>query len=229
MNADRTTRRVLMVMPGPALVRAAVAAGFEVWAMADAVFLAPKLLQRAGVEPHRLLPGGLTDPVALRALLEHTADAYGIDQLLYAEGEVRDMLCPVLGAEDAGRVAARAHDVVRDLSRKLGGPVGVLPGAAALRRLHEQGGYPGPHLGGQMTAGHRVRVRTLTIDGMHLVADIAVREAETARTTSPTEAEWAGIRATVRALLDLAGYEHGSVQTEVVLAPNGCHVVGVTS
>ncbi|MFD7769397.1 hypothetical protein [Streptomyces sp. NPDC059787] len=227
MNADRTTRRVLMVMPGPALVRAAVAAGFEVWAVADAVFLAPELLHRAGLEPHRLLPGCPTDSVALRALLEHTAEAHGIDRLLYAEGEVRDMLRPVLGAEPADRAAARAQRVVRDLSRKLGRPACDLPGTAMLRRLLEQGGYPGPHLDAEMPTGPRFRVRTLTVDGMHLVVDIAARE-PAARTASPAETERAGIRATVRALLDLAEYEHGSVRTEVILASRGCHVAGVT-
>jgi hypothetical protein len=228
VNGDDTTRRVLMVMPGPALVRAAVAAGFEVWAVADSLFLAPELLRRTGVPPQRLIPADLTDPLALRGLLEHTAHTYGIDRLLYAEGDVRDMVRPALGAEPTNRVAARTQEVVSDVARKLGRPASVLPGTATLRRLLEQGGYPGPHLGGEMPAGPLVRVRTLTVDGMHLVVDIAAREPAAVGTASPAEAERAGIRATVRALLDLAEYEHGSVRTDVVLAPQGCHVAGVT-
>ncbi|WP_326606487.1 hypothetical protein OG930_32750 [Streptomyces sp. NBC_01799] len=223
MNDDRVTQQLLMVLPSPGLVRAAVAAGLEVWAAADSTLLAPDLLRRAGLPPQRLLPANLTDPASLRALLEHTTRTYGIDQILYSEGEVGRMLRPVLGIGPAGRAAAQAGVVVREVSRVLGRPTSVLPEVVTLRQLLEQGGYPGPHLGGDMPAGPRFWVQTLTVDGMHLVADITAQEPA----ASSAEAERAGIRATVRALLDLAGYEHGSVQAEVVLTEQGCHIAGV--
>lgn len=63
-------------------------------------------------------------------------------------------------------------------------------------------------------------METLTVDGMHLVADIAPEG------TAPPlhDAEQAGIRATVRALLDLAGYESGTTRTDVLVSARGSRI-----
>ncbi|GGZ16130.1 hypothetical protein GCM10010387_05780 [Streptomyces inusitatus] len=216
MNEGRATRRVLMVMPSPALVRAAVAAGLEVWA-ADTRLpeLEPDPSHPAGPPPRRLLPVDLMEPATLRATLEHTVRANGIDQVVCSESEVRAVLGPGPGA--------RAGAVLREISQGLGRPWSVLPDTVTLRRLLQQGGYAGPHLADEPPAGPRFRVRTLTVDGMHLVVDITALKPA----APPSEAERAGIRATVRALLDLAGFEHGSAQTEAVLTTDGCHIVRI--
>ncbi|MER6251756.1 hypothetical protein ABT224_10325 [Streptomyces sp. NPDC001584] len=93
----------------------------------------------------------------------------------------------------------------------------------ALARWAEQAvtaRHSAPYLVEELLTGAKFRVETLTVDGMHLVADIAP-----AGTGAPLhDAEQAGIRATVRALLDLAGYESGTTRTDVLVSARGSRI-----
>lgn len=84
--------------------------------------------------------------------------------------------------------------------------------------------HSAPYLVEELLTGAKFRVETLTVDGMHLVADIAPEG------TAPPlhDAEQAGIRATVRALLDLAGYESGTTRTDVLVSARGSRIAAAT-
>ncbi|MFI8390502.1 hypothetical protein [Streptomyces sp. NPDC085540] len=84
--------------------------------------------------------------------------------------------------------------------------------------------HSAPYLVEELLTGDKFRVETLTVDGMHLVADIAPEG------TAPPlhDAEQAGIRATVRALLDLAGYESGTTRTDVLVSARGSRIAAAT-
>ncbi|WP_449482654.1 ATP-grasp domain-containing protein [Streptomyces avidinii] len=78
----------------------------------------------------------------------------------------------------------------------------------------------GPFTVEDFLEGPEFSVETLTVDGMHLVAGITA----TAEPVGPAplgELEAGAIRATVAALLDLAGHESGPAHTEVVLTRTG--------
>ncbi|WP_051781620.1 MULTISPECIES: ATP-grasp domain-containing protein [unclassified Streptomyces] len=97
----------------------------------------------------------------------------------------------------------------------------------ALARWAEQAviaRHSAPYLVEELLTGDKFRVETLTVDGMHLVADIAPEG------TAPPlhDAEQAGIRATVRALLDLAGYESGTTRTDVLVSARGSRIAAAT-
>ncbi|MCM9080655.1 MULTISPECIES: hypothetical protein [Streptomyces] len=80
--------------------------------------------------------------------------------------------------------------------------------------------HSAPYLVEELLTGAKFRVETLTVDGMHLVADIAPEG-----TAEPLhDAQQAGIRATVRALLDLAGYESGTTRTDVLVGARGSRI-----
>ncbi|MFI7352869.1 hypothetical protein ACIBTP_02860 [Streptomyces avidinii] len=84
--------------------------------------------------------------------------------------------------------------------------------------------HSAPYLVEELLTGAKFRVETLTVDGMHLVADIAPQG-----TAAPLhDAEQAGIRATVRALLDLAGYESGTTRTDVLVGARGSRIAAAT-
>ncbi|MGZ9932137.1 hypothetical protein ACXNSR_19950 [Streptomyces sp. NC-S4] len=84
--------------------------------------------------------------------------------------------------------------------------------------------HSAPFLVEELLTGAKFRVETLTVDGMHLVADIAPEG-----TAAPLhDAEQAGIRATVRALLDLAGYESGTTRTDVLVSARGSRIAAAT-
>ncbi|MFD3465281.1 hypothetical protein ACFWWM_02730 [Streptomyces sp. NPDC058682] len=84
--------------------------------------------------------------------------------------------------------------------------------------------HSAPYLVEELLTGDKFRVETLTVDGMHLVADIAPEG------TAPPlhDAEQAGIRSTVRALLDLAGYESGTTRTDVLVSARGSRIAAAT-
>ncbi|MER6445749.1 hypothetical protein DEJ51_16715 [Streptomyces venezuelae] len=81
-----------------------------------------------------------------------------------------------------------------------------------------------PYLVEELLTGAKFRVETLTVDGMHLVADIAPE----GTAAPPHDAERAGIRATVRALLDLTGYESGTTRTDVLVSARGSRIAAAT-
>ncbi|MFJ6047355.1 hypothetical protein [Streptomyces sp. NPDC092307] len=84
--------------------------------------------------------------------------------------------------------------------------------------------HSAPYLVEELLTGDKFRVETLTVDGMHLVADIAPEG-----TALPLhDAEQAGIRSTVRALLDLAGYESGTTRTDVLVSARGSRIAAAT-
>ncbi|WP_330458939.1 hypothetical protein OIB37_19815 [Streptomyces sp. NBC_00820] len=86
------------------------------------------------------------------------------------------------------------------------------------------GAPAGPHLVEQFPTGPRISVDTLTRDGMHEVTGMTTRLAGGAGLLRPAplpEADRAGVRGTVRALLDLAGLQSGPAHTQVVLTGDG--------
>ncbi|MFJ3517341.1 hypothetical protein [Streptomyces sp. NPDC090131] len=98
---------------------------------------------------------------------------------------------------------------------------------AGLTRWAEQAvtaRHSAPYLVEEFLTGAKFRVDTLTVDGMHLVADIAPEG------SAPPlrDAEQAGIRSTVRALLDLAGYESGTTRTDVLVGARGSRIAAAT-
>ncbi|WP_374774856.1 hypothetical protein OG756_19965 [Streptomyces sp. NBC_01310] len=80
--------------------------------------------------------------------------------------------------------------------------------------------HSAPYLVEELLTGAKFRVETLTVDGMHLVADITPE----GNAAPLPDAERAGIRATVRALLDLAGYESGATRTDVLVSARGSRI-----
>ncbi|MFC9822284.1 hypothetical protein ACFWG6_11270 [Streptomyces erythrochromogenes] len=80
--------------------------------------------------------------------------------------------------------------------------------------------HSAPYLVEELLTGDRFQVETLTVDGMHLVAGITPE----GDATPLREVEQAGIRATVRALLDLAGYECGTTRTDVLVGARGSRI-----
>ncbi|MFE9464250.1 hypothetical protein ACFYNW_11425 [Streptomyces virginiae] len=80
--------------------------------------------------------------------------------------------------------------------------------------------HSAPYLVEELLTGSKFHVETLTVEGMHLVAGI------TPEGNAPPlpEAERAGIRATVRALLDLVGFECGTTRTDVLVGARGSRI-----
>lgn len=89
------------------------------------------------------------------------------------------------------------------------------------------GAHGGPYLVEEFLVGPEVGVETLTCEGMHEVIGMtALRSAAPAGAElfypAPlSDADRAGVRATVRSLLDLVGYESGLAHTHVVLTESG--------
>ncbi|WP_404958634.1 hypothetical protein [Streptomyces sp. 147326] len=80
--------------------------------------------------------------------------------------------------------------------------------------------HSAPYLVEELLTGAKFHVETLTVDGMHLVADITPE----GKAVPLHETQQAGIRATVRALLDLAGYESGTTRTDVLVSARGSRI-----
>ncbi|GAA0295048.1 hypothetical protein GCM10010302_37170 [Streptomyces polychromogenes] len=262
-------RRALLVMPGPGLVRAARAAGLEVWAALDHRLEVERGV-REELPPERILRVDFADAAALRAVLTDTARHHGIGHVLYLPGALTG------GAPDAAEAVAR--ELARE-RREREGAVPGLPDAAAMRRVlnasgisavraeeaatvaearalaeafplpvviksadasgawhttpvrdHEAladwagravvGRYPGPHLVEELLTGPRFSVETFSVGGMHLVAGITAE----GHAQPLSEEDRAGVRATVRALLDLAGYESGTTRTDVLITARGSRI-----
>ncbi|MFJ3724525.1 hypothetical protein ACIPYQ_18405 [Streptomyces sp. NPDC090045] len=84
--------------------------------------------------------------------------------------------------------------------------------------------HSAPYLVEELLTGAKFHVETLTVDGMHLVAGITPE----GNAVPLHETERAGIRATVRALLDLAGYESGTTRTDVLVSARGSRIAAAT-
>ncbi|MFH7593843.1 hypothetical protein WDV06_01880 [Streptomyces racemochromogenes] len=262
-------RRALLVMPGPGLVRAARAAGLEVWAALDhRLEVEPGI--RAELPPERILRVDFAEAAELRAVLTDTARHRGIGHILYLPGAL------------TGGASAAAEAVARELAEgreEQGDAVPGLPDAAAMRRVLNASGisavraeeaatvaearalaeafplpvviksadaagvwhtapvrdhaaladwaegavagrYPGPHLVEELLTGPQFSVETFSVGGMHLVAGITAEGHE----EPLSEEDRAGVRATVRALLDLAGYECGTTRTDVLITARGSRI-----
>ncbi|MFD6230231.1 hypothetical protein ACFWFZ_25660 [Streptomyces sp. NPDC060232] len=99
-------------------------------------------------------------------------------------------------------------------------PVHDRPGLDRWAEQARTARHSAPYLVEELLTGSKFRVETLTVDGMHLVAGITPED-----NASPLpEAERAGIRATVRALLDLVGYECGTTRTDVLVGARGSRI-----
>ncbi|WP_158717817.1 hypothetical protein [Streptomyces sp. NRRL F-2664] len=99
-------------------------------------------------------------------------------------------------------------------------PVHDRPGLDRWAERARAARHGAPYLVEELLTGWKFHVETLTVDGMHLVAGI------TPEGDAPPlpEAERAGIRATVRALLDLVGYERGTTRTDVLVGARGSRI-----
>jgi hypothetical protein len=205
-GAVRTVRaapRVLLVAPGPGLVRAAVEAGLDTWVVRDPRLRPPEFCRPAGLPSARLLPADFGDAEALREALAGRVRTLGIEHVLH----------PTNGFAP-GRAGEAAAVTVATVLRELGlfqasEPV-TFPASALPRARTAAPGSP------------RVQVETLTLHGMHLLAQITAD-------APPAElpAEVPVLRAAVRALLDSAGHESGAARTDLVLAADGPRVLAV--
>lgn len=264
------TQRVQLVAPGAGLVRAAVEAGLETWAVWDQRLRPPGFRSAVGLPPERLVSADFGDVPGLRAVLADTAREHRIDHTFYLDGEV------------AGKAADNVRNAVGGLSPAPEESAPPLPDKVSLRRVLDRNGvstvhsvqarsaaeayelaeaFPPPlvirstdgaggarssvvrdrsgldqwaqeaaaepssgaYLLEELPTGPRFRVRTLTVQGMHLVADVSAGTA-----AEPLSAPvLAGIRAVVRDVLDMAGHESGVAHTEVVLTPKGARVAEV--
>ncbi|QHC24554.1 ATP-grasp domain-containing protein [Streptomyces sp. GS7] len=82
----------------------------------------------------------------------------------------------------------------------------------------------GPYVVEEFLTGPRISVDTLSREGMHQVTGMTARADSGADLLYPaplSEADRTAIRTAVRALLDLAGLEHGPAHTEVVVTERG--------
>ncbi|MFB6485105.1 hypothetical protein ACFCXF_26200 [Streptomyces virginiae] len=275
MIIRQSAERVVLVRPGPGLVRAALVAGLDVWVVSDPGPHPPNARLPAELPPQRLLRVDFDDTDALRAVLTDTVRRHGIGQVLHLTSDLEKGL--------GSGAAAAAEEVVRELSADSGKPARTLPDAVTIRRIlnesrtsavraHEARSvteacslaedfplpvviksadrsgcwwtvpvhdrpalarwaeqavtarHSAPYLVEELLTGSKFRVETLTVDGMHLVADIAPEG-----TAAPLhDAEQAQIRATVRALLDLAGYESGTTRTDVLVGARGSRIAAAT-
>ncbi|MFJ6758295.1 MULTISPECIES: hypothetical protein [unclassified Streptomyces] len=271
MIIRQSAERVVLVRPGPGLVRAAVAAGLDVWVVSDPGPWPPDARLPPELPPQRLLRVDFGDTAALRALLTDTVLGHGIGHVLYLASDLeRDL---------GSGAAAAAGEVLRELSEGRETPSAPLPDAVTIRRIlnesrtsavraeeagsvaearslaehfplpvviksadkagcwwsvavHDRPGldrwaeqavtarHSAPYLVEELLTGAKFRVETLTVDGMHLVAGITPE----GNAVPLHETEQAGIRATVRALLDLAGYESGTTRTDVLVSARGSRI-----
>jgi hypothetical protein len=98
----------------------------------------------------------------------------------------------------------------------------------------EATGTRGPYVVEESLTGPRLMVTTLTADGMHHVAGIAIRRhgplgPAFVYPAALEKVDEMTVRAAVRALLDLVGYQFGPAQTSVVLTSRGPRVVRLRS
>ncbi|MEV8589003.1 hypothetical protein [Streptomyces sp. NPDC051180] len=107
----------------------------------------------------------------------------------------------------------------------------ILQELSAIERSveHDLPGRPAPYTEvDEPWDGPEFRVETVSDNSMHTVVDISVRRGPGPAASdpgAPDEDEVATLRATVRALLDLADVGSGRVSTTVVLTERGPRVV----
>lgn len=235
--------RVLLVEPEAEVVDAAAAVGLEAWSVRNGTedvgdlhsllvdrgvthgiqhilyFGASEVLHRAveravgDISPRRgEASRRLGDPVAMRRILNES----GVSVVRATPVESVEGVCvlaerfPLPWVVKAGGEAKGT--VVRDRAD-----------------LDEwtAGAHGGPYLVEEFLVGPEVGVETLTCEGMHEVIGMtALRSAAPAGAdlmypASLSDADRAGVRATVRSLLDLVGYESGLAHTHVVLTESG--------
>jgi hypothetical protein len=173
-------RRILLVGPSAALVRAAGAAGFRVWSLCDARRHPPEELAALS---ERLLVADFGDEAALKAALGAAAEAG-----LYVNPPAAVRL---LADQNAVRQLVRDNRLCP-------------PGAA------------------EDVVGHRYRVDTLSVHGMHRTVAITAETPYGMLYPAPLPGDTtAALRSVVTSLLDLTGYQYGPAHTHVVLTPRG--------
>ncbi|MBA0053682.1 hypothetical protein E0L36_23295 [Streptomyces sp. AJS327] len=123
MNTDAP--RVLLVMPEPRVLRAAVAAGLEPWSVGDPAWSAA-VDARPGTLEARHPTVRVRDGETLHSVLTRTARAHAIGHILYA------------GDEEA--VHLSVERAAAELSPARAGPVRTLRDPRAMRRVLNQGG-----------------------------------------------------------------------------------------
>ncbi|MFI7408751.1 acetyl-CoA carboxylase biotin carboxylase subunit family protein [Streptomyces sp. NPDC049627] len=155
----------------------------------------------------------LGDPVAMRRILN----------------ESRVSVVSAMPAESTDGVRALAERCALPLVVKRGSDPRAVTVVRDRADLDEwtAGAQAGPYLVEEFLTGPEVSVETLTCAGMHEVVGMtALRSAAPAGADllypAPlSDADRAGVRATVRSLLDLVGYESGLAHTQVVLTESG--------
>lgn len=236
--------RLLLVLPDPALVHAAVRSGLQIRLILDED-------QRAAdfnVDADRVIRVNKSDQEELDSAIASETEKYEIDYALSADGT------PLEGKISAG--GGRTGDTRN--------PVHLLNDARAMRSILIQSGlwYGGlrpadwasraavvPESLGSPTAvrparyvpangpradeqpaGLRLAVTTLTVAGMHSVLGIAAWQPPPLGPgyiypAALSEADQKSVRAAARSVLDLAGYQFGPAQTNMVLTSSGPQIV----
>lgn len=215
MSVGRYAARVLLVLPGPDLLRAAAGAGLDVRAVHDPRLGPPEPLVAAGFPQHHLVTADFSETSALRTLLTDLAVQHSVQHVLCLPSDPASTR-----AAAAARVAGEVHHA---LFPDRAAATNRLPDPRTLRRVLTGSGIPVAHPA--PAPGHPsplYAATTLTVDGMHLVADITAA----GRGTPCSAAQRAVVRRTVRSLLDLVGFESGATRTELLLHPDGARVVG---
>ncbi|MFB4424360.1 hypothetical protein C5F59_025170 [Streptomyces sp. QL37] len=191
--------RVLLLTPDAGLVQAVSDTGLEPWALRRTGGGAP-----GGIPPERTLT--TDDPArTLRDLAAGEDAGHGIDFV-------------VSGGADEPAVL----DALRGLALGPGRTAPWLPDRAELREILGRGPVPGPAAGDDPAPV--CQVDTVSVSGMHLLLDITWPESR----QPMGESEQAGVRETVRRLLDLIGHQFGGMRTDVALTPTGPSPVEIT-
>ncbi|WP_406134571.1 hypothetical protein [Streptomyces sp. NBC_01089] len=191
--------RVLLLTPDAGLIRAVSDTGLEPWALRRTGAGAP-----GGIPPERTLT--TDDPArTLRDLAADEDAGHGIDFVV-----------------SGGDTEPAVLDALRGLALGPGRTGPWLPDRAELREILGWGPVPGPAPAGVEPAPV-CQVDTVSVSGMHLLLGIAWPESR----QPMGESEQAGVRETVRCLLDLIGHQFGGTRTDVALTPTGPDPVGI--
>ncbi|MGI5377172.1 ATP-grasp domain-containing protein [Streptomyces sp. CA-251387] len=236
-------QRVLLVEPEAEVADAAAAVGLEVWSVQNAtedVGALHSLLvdcgSTHGIEHilyfggsealHRVVERALGDISPRRAeALRRLGDPVAMRRILNESGVSVVRAMPVESVEG---VCVLAERFPLPWVVKAGGDTrGTVVRDRADLDEWTAGAQAGPYLVEEFLVGPEVGVETLTCEGMHEVIGMtALRSAAPAGAElfypAPlSDADRVGVRATVRSLLDLVGYESGLAHTHVVLTESG--------